>query len=87
MLLSAELRDPVLGVWGEPEDCLSRLSAGSSKVDTVWVVTPSFRTWLLVSGKRSFLLGRMECKEEVQTPALGSAHTLTQPFAARRCGL
>lgn len=66
--LSAELRrEPFLGVWREPEFCLSRPSAGSLKVDAVWEGVPSVRTGFLGCGKRSFLLARMECKEADQS--------------------
>lgn len=58
--LSSELRK-------ESEDRLSRPSAGSLKVDTVWEVMPCVRTGFLGCGKWSFLLARMECKEEDQS--------------------
>lgn len=67
MRLSAELRR------SEPEDRLSRPSAGSFKVDTVWEVMLCVRTGFLGCGKWSFLLARMECKEEDQSQASASS--------------
>lgn len=44
-------KEPVLGQWNEPEDNLSRPSAGSFKVDTIWEVMRYVRTGFLGCGK------------------------------------
>lgn len=70
MKLSSMLRkEPVLGVWNEPEDRFSRPSAGSFKEDTIWEVMRCVRTGFLGCGKWSFFLAQVECKEEDQCPA------------------
>lgn len=80
MKLSSMLRkEPVLGQWTEPEECLSRPSAGSFKVDTIWEVMRCVRTGFLGCGKWSFFLAQMECKEENQS----SASALSNPTFAR----
>lgn len=71
--LSSKLRS-------EPEDRLSRPSAGSLKVGTDWEFMPCVRTGFLGCGKWSFLLARMEeYKEEDQT----QASALSTPTFAR----
>lgn len=62
-------KEPVLGECNEPEDRLSRPSAGSFKVDTIWEVMRCVPTGFLGCGKWSFFLAQMECKEEDQSPA------------------